>query len=353
MAREVVHEVYKPRLEIADVPALLHSTGLGIDKKRFPIIVKGGFMPKIHIDTQLLGYIHRNAVSNACKYGQAGGLVTTVVELDETTGMFRLQVLNKAGDGHEDLRALGENANEFVFAQGCRLQAHANGSVGKHDSSGDGAWIMQKCAKTLGGVCRIDFFETETTFTFECPAEPDAISSQPEYLEFVVPSDTWGIALDDSKIQRKLMNRIFEHAGVDSSRRVLLGETSADINGFEATLRDLMQKYKTSRFLLLVDEHLDYSGFESGFTRFDGVYSGSLIMERILKDTPTEDISRILALMRSANDSAMDIGLYMQRTHGYFPKIIMQQDQTREILFKLWTEKFGTPTRSDENAMLQ
>ena len=349
MAREVVHEVYKPRMEIADVPSLLLSTSVGINRKRFPVVVNGETMPKLHIDAELLGYIHRNAVSNACKYGSAGSTVTTRIAFDSTTKVFRLQVINEAGDGHNDLLALGDNANDFVFAQGCRLQAHSNNSAGKHDSSGDGAWIMQKCAKTLGGTCRIDFAEGSTTFTFECLAEPEFTSSKPCCLNFVVPPDTWGIGLDDSKIQRKLMDRIFDLAGVDASRRVLLGETPADIVGFGGLLHDLMGTHKSCRFILLIDEHLDYSSLERSFTGMDGIYSGSLLMERILSEMPVENSTRVLALMRSANDSAMDIGLYMKRTHGYFPKIIMQRDQTREILFKLWNDKFEVPARQIAN----
>ena len=346
MAREVIHEVYKPKLEVTDVPSVLLSNGHGIDKKRFPMAVEGN-VPKLHIDAQLLGYIHRNAVSNACKYGKTGGPVTTVLAFNDRTKMFRLQVLNDAGDGHEELLALGESANEFVFAQGCRLQAHANETAGKHDSSGDGAWIMQKCAKTLGGICKINFSKTCTVFTFECRADPEIASSKPDYLSFVVPPDTWGLALDDSKVQRKLMNRIFEHAGVPDSQRVLLGATSADIRVFERILHDLLQDHQTSRFVLLIDEHLDYTGLQSGLSRCDGIYSGSLVMERILKEMPTHKSSRVLALMRSANDSAVDIALYTTRTHGYFPKVIVQRDQTRAILHKLWTEKFG-PSLSPE-----
>jgi hypothetical protein len=73
----------------------------------------------------------------------------------------------------------------------------------------------------------------------------------------------------------------------------------------------------------------------------DGVYSGSLIMEEILERMPPDLVSRCLVLMRSANDSAVDIALYTKRTHGYFPKAIMQKDRTREILAPLWLERFS------------
>ena len=63
-------------------------------------------------------------------------------------------------------------------------------------------------------------------------------------------------------------------------------------------------------------------------------------MKQILDRMPQEHLSRCLVLMRSANDSAVDIALYTQRTHGYFPKAIMQKDRTRVILAPLWLERF-------------
>ena len=39
-------------------------------------------------------------------------------------------------------------------------------------SSGDGAWVMRKCALTLGGECFIDFQPERTIFALRCPATP-------------------------------------------------------------------------------------------------------------------------------------------------------------------------------------
>ena len=67
-------------------------------------------------------------------------------------------------------------------------------------------------------------------------------------------------------------------------------------------------------------------------------------MKQILDRMPSDLSARCLVLMRSANDSAADIALYTQRTHGYFPKAIMQKDRTREILAPLWMERFPDDT---------
>jgi len=63
-------------------------------------------------------------------------------------------------------------------------------------------------------------------------------------------------------------------------------------------------------------------------------------MKEILERMPKDHQSRCLCLMRSANDSAVDVALYTQRTHGYFPKTIMQRDRTRQVLAPLWQERF-------------
>jgi hypothetical protein len=51
--------------------------------------------------------------------------------------------------------------------------------------------------------------------------------------------------------------------------------------------------------------------------------------------------SRILALVRSANDSGKDVALYSSRTHGFFPKAPMKQDRTREMFAPMWAERFS------------
>lgn len=72
-ARDVIHEVYKPKLEPIDVKELLCSRGL-VDWERFPFEIKGENIPFMLLDAQLLLYIHRNAVSNGM-CGDNGSIV--------------------------------------------------------------------------------------------------------------------------------------------------------------------------------------------------------------------------------------------------------------------------------------
>ena len=55
-------------------------------------------LPAVDIDPQLLRHIHRNAVSNAAKYGKKGGVVTT--EIGVKDHWLTLRVINEPGEGH-------------------------------------------------------------------------------------------------------------------------------------------------------------------------------------------------------------------------------------------------------------
>lgn len=103
MARDVIHEVYQPRLERVDVRSILTSTNAGIGTmERFPLQIKGGNLPVLLLDPQLLRYIHRNAFSNACKYGRPGGRVLTDVAYNNAKRWFEMKVINEPGQGHDE-----------------------------------------------------------------------------------------------------------------------------------------------------------------------------------------------------------------------------------------------------------
>jgi hypothetical protein len=246
-----------------------------------------------------------------------------------------MRVTNEPGHGHGEIMALGEDAHHVVFAQGKLLHDHLQ-SGNKHVSSGDGAWIMQKCARTMKGECRIRFDEAETVFSFTCPAAPSAPSELTSARDFQVPHDTWGIAIDDSRIQRKIMTRIMLHVGVDDSRLVVLGKDTSEVDGLGDRLARLLRADSKAKFLFLVDENLDFREADSEQV----VMSGSVVLKEILHNMPREDEARVLVLVRSANDSAKDIARYRERTHGFFPKAPMQRERVREILAPLWTMRF-------------
>ncbi len=161
MARDVIHEVYKPKQESVDVARLIQNIMTGAQSAdtvyRFPIVTEPSPLPHMALDPQLVRYIYRNAMSNACKYGKIGGVVMTEIKWDEQKGVLHMNVINLPGENHEEILKLGILATDMIFSPSKRLQIHDvhEKEISTH-SSGDGAWVMLQCAKTLGGNCSIE-----------------------------------------------------------------------------------------------------------------------------------------------------------------------------------------------------
>ena len=60
---------------------------------------------------------------------------------------FLLSITNMPGEGHE---ALLPQDTSLVFQKGHRLHSGNDDDCHRTISSGDGAWIMEKCATALG-----------------------------------------------------------------------------------------------------------------------------------------------------------------------------------------------------------
>ena len=344
MARDVVHEVYEPRKERIDVPFVLYG-GSG-STERFPLHLVPSPFPQMLLDPQLLRYIHRNAVSNACKYGEQGGQVTTEIFYHDDKKEFQMNVINLPGDGHEGLVNLDEEAVKSVFLASTRLHDSSGGSFRTMDeslvsgSAGDGAWVMQKCANALGGMCSIAFVKERTIFSLTCPAEAylpkrkgdvDDISGR-----FQLPENTWGIAIDDSGIQRKLLARFLALAGVPKAKQRIMGKDAEEVLGFTKFLADTIRDYPDDKFLVIVDENLDI--LDGG--AHQKTVSGSLCVKKLREELDPADESRLLALIRSANDSGEDVALYKSRAHGFLPKAPIQRDRVLELIEPWWAERF-------------
>ncbi|KAJ1448541.1 hypothetical protein M885DRAFT_623342 [Pelagophyceae sp. CCMP2097] len=203
MARELVYDAYSPVPVLVDVVALLkgHATGVGgSQSSRFKIEMWPAEIPFLVLDPQLLHCIHRNAVSNASKYGDPLGEVLTrlclvrpdgtnvnAAELDSSSAVGReytltLEVFNEPGPDHERLLdASGVALHDKVFAQGQRLHPDLRcaNAAASTVSSGDGGWIMRKCARALGGDCHIEFNAEGTILTMTCPITVGAAGARP------------------------------------------------------------------------------------------------------------------------------------------------------------------------------
>eukprot|EP00980_Cylindrotheca_fusiformis_P002501 scaffold586_cov68-Cylindrotheca_fusiformis.AAC.10 len=343
MARDLIHGVYEPKLGPVQITELFVPTS-----ERFQVIASPNPLPLIYSDPQLLLYIHRNAMSNACKYGAIDGTVTTRLHYDENKEMLRMDVENLPGPDHDRLLSFGAQACEMVFEPGKRL--HVEDAVGmlhqpsRIHSAGDGAWIIRKCAETLKGNANIVFGKDKTTFSFTCPAKPyDKGVSEAQM--FQIPENSWGIAIDDSKIQRKLLNNLLETAGVSESRRVIQGSSTAEILNFDSYLVDMLRQYPTDRFLVIVDENLDVR--QNGFTTN---VSGSECIRKVRQRLLPDQEDRLLALVRSANDSVEDVQIYSARAHGCIPKATSLPASFVQTIGFFWKQRFKGVAPSESKA---
>ncbi|CAB9496841.1 expressed unknown protein [Seminavis robusta] len=349
MARDCIHGVYQPQLEPVGVVKMLR--GLVNQREgsaeRFPITTAGTFPRFLMLDPRLFKCVHRNALSNAAKYGAKKKPITTQVSYDHESKVFRMSVRNFPGDHHPKLKALGSDGAMKVFQKGKRLHS-ALGSetsgMARH-SAGDGAWIMQQCCNCVQGECSIEFLEDSTVFSCWWPAtvyEPMIQDDQGTDITgsaFRFPKDTWGIALDDSKIQRKLMKRFFHLAGIKESHTLILGETATDISNFDDFMVDFVSNHPDDYFLLVVDENLDVPMEDVSLKH--ATFSGSLLVQSMRHQLLPEQECQMLALIRSANDSKHDIAVYNSRAHGFIPKLPVNKERVRETLAKLWMDRFS------------
>ena len=208
--------------------------------EQFSLISTPSPLPVILSDQGLWKCIHGNAIRNALKYGKQGGKITTVATYLQDTNMFEMKIINLPGPGHQKLVDLGSKASDLVFSHGTRL--HKDSETAKKSlSAGDGAWIIRKCATILGGTVEITFKADQTEFIFKAPVKLYDTSS--EANAFLIPSGVWGIAIDDSKIQRKLLRRFFLHAGVHEHHQIILGQDSEEISGFVDFAVDFVKRH--------------------------------------------------------------------------------------------------------------
>ena len=105
------------------------------------------------MDRQLLRYIYRNAVSNACKFGKREGIVSTRVTYDSHLQLLSMQIINLPGEGHEKLCKLSAAEAEKVFEKNTKLKATQSMETEKrgseNETTGNGGWIMKKVCKGL------------------------------------------------------------------------------------------------------------------------------------------------------------------------------------------------------------
>ena len=232
MARDLVHGTYVPKPKVVDVEKLLRgSLAKHGATSRFAFDLSPQIIPRVKVDSQLLDCFYRNAMSNACKYGAHKGDIVTRVALDEEN-VLTIQVVNTPGQGRAELVTFShEEACSIVFCNRTSLyQPDAPGNGTSQPISSEGGWIMRSCARSLGGEVDIAFQKDCTILTLTCPVCPVENSLSPlslasRYADWKLPSGAWGIAIDDSGMQRKLLRKFLQHCGLSDDRILIRGGT--------------------------------------------------------------------------------------------------------------------------------
>lgn len=237
MARDLVYDIYETKVEVVEVESLLRSS-TPKTATNFLFEALSRPFPAILIDPQLLMCFYRHAISNATKYGARGANIVTRLFYDGAE--ITLQVLNEPGNNQDALMALSEEEiKETIFNYKSPLHAGSLDEAASIKSTGDGGWIMQRCAHSLGGKVGIIFGSDATAVTLSCPAAPcptlssnasleeddEVCLEKSEPLEWQLPPGVWGIGIDDSAMQRKLLRKIFQYCGVSDDHIIITGAT--------------------------------------------------------------------------------------------------------------------------------
>lgn len=107
-----------------------------------------------------------------------------------------------------------------------------------------------------------------------------------------MPEDTWGVVIDDSKMQREMLDRFLSIIGAHADKRIILGKNEEEILSFNDVVVNMISEQQESCFLLIVDESLNASDeLNSSCT------SRSTYVEEIRARLHPQDEKIILALV--------------------------------------------------------
>jgi hypothetical protein len=155
---------------------------------------------------------------------------------------------------------------------------------------------------------------------------------------FMFPPNVYGVAIDDSKVQRRMMTIFFRYIGIPDDKIHILGQESSEITGFEDWAQNFIFNHPNDFFLFIVDENLmvnDNSQYSQNYI-FSGSKAVSDLRSRLLPDQE----KKVLALIRSANDSPNDIAIYNSRAHGHISKAPIRAESCIDLIAPLWIARF-------------
>lgn len=125
--------------------------------------------------------------------------------------------------------------------------------------------------------------------------------------------------------------------GIHENKTRVLGKSNREIMEFENTVLNIVRENQHDFIFVIVDENLDLEDDDTRLT-----VSGSRCIERVRELLTSDEEKRMLAVIRSANDSKEDVKLYSSRAHGYIPKApVLKKEILLEIIAPWWIKRFG------------
>jgi len=327
MAKDIMNKQYIARTEKINLGDIINR----MKSDRYKWFLNPKEIPNILSDGQLLFYILRNALSNANKYGKQWADIKITISIINTKLIINIE--NEPGSYHDKLVNL-DNHN-IIFEKGVKLHKKSILKSKSCLSAGDGAWIMQTCAKLCGGICNIKFNPDSTIFTYEAPIEL-CIDSE-DIVNFTFPDNTFIYIIDDSIIQRRLMNAQVKNLKLPSENIKTYGKGKHEIVGLENILYENIVKFEEYYHIILCDENLDYTVDSTLYYE-----SGSDICKK-LNNKLDEKLNNknYITFIRSANNSKSDIEKYLTLCDGFIPKAMLTVNDLKEIIAKQWIKHFG------------
>ena len=324
MAKDIINGEYISKKTRVNLINLISK----IKGDRYKWFINPNNLPIILTDELLLFYIIRNAISNANKYGEKHGDIIINININNT--ILEVSIINMPGDNHDELVKIDDP--NIIFNKGVRLHNIVDEKNNKHcSSSGDGAWIMRNCANICGGDCDIMFNSTHTKFTFKC--EIEIAFEIEDYKNFIFPQNTYIYIIDDSKIQRRFMEKYIKNIQSFNINIITLGNNEDEIENLYDYLFKNINDHKNSKHIIICDENLDYKINGSLKT-----VSGSSVCEKLKNNIINKNY---ITFIRSANDSKLDYKLYLEKADAILPKEPLTLYEIKEIILKMWFKHFG------------
>ena len=141
----------------------------------------------------------------------------------------------------------------------------------------------------MKGQASIKFEDKRTVFSLSIPAkllERKRHNKPIDVKDFSLPVNTWGIAIDDSKVQMKLLGKFFEFTGLPKDRIQVFGKDANEIMVFVDYVVNFMDEHMGDYILLIADENLDINDEAAKHVTI----SGSQLVENIrLRLLPEQD----------------------------------------------------------------